>query len=208
MIKKKLLFLFIIISFILTGCSKTEKDLSFDADIYGTYEWNMSSDEIAYELMSSYTINNNNTYNHKYFEKSHDNILNNININGVIKNGIQINKDIFKLELEDNSGKNIIFYKYKNMLGEYYQVEIPNEKQFDLFLKNSSSSINEGIVFDNNGLFHYCTNYDNCNDDSSLFQKYKYKDNHIYQLDNNGNWIILLYVVEDGLFSKQYTKSN
>ena len=208
MIKKKLLFLFIIISFILTGCSKTEKDLSFDADIYGTYEWNMSSDEIAYELMSSYTINNNNTYNHKYFEKSHDNILNNININGVIKNGIQINKDIFKLELEDNSGKNIIFYKYKNMLGEYYQVEIPNEKQFDLFLKNSSSSINEGIVFDNNGLFHYCTNYDNCNDYISLFQKYKYKYNHIYQLDNNGNWIILLYVVEDGLFSKQYTKSN
>lgn len=28
----------------------------------------------------------------------------------------------------------------------------------------------------------------------------------IYQADSHGNWTILLYVMEDGLFAKEYTK--
>ena len=61
---------------------------------------------------------------------------------------------------------------------------------------------------DKDGKYHYCTNYDNCTDDSSTFTEYKHKDNYIYQADSDGNWTILLYVVDDGLFAKEYTKSQ
>ncbi len=66
----------------------------------------------------------------------------------------------------------------------------------------------KGLVFNKDGKYHYCTNYDNCTDDSSTFTKYKHKGDYIYQADSDGNWTILLYAVDDGLFAKEYTKSQ
>lgn len=92
------------------------------------------------------------------------------------------------------------------MLGKFYETDIPNTKTFDLFLKNEDSSVNEGLVFNKDGKYHYCTNYDNCTDDSSTFTEYKHKGDYIYQADSDSDWTILLYIVEDGLFAKEYTK--
>ena len=94
------------------------------------------------------------------------------------------------------------------MLGKFYETDVPNTKTFDLFLKNEDSSVNEGLVFNKDGKYHYCTNYDNCTDDSSTFTEYKHKGDYIYQADSDGNWTILLYVVDDGLFGKEYTKTE
>lgn len=94
------------------------------------------------------------------------------------------------------------------MLGRFYETDVPSGKTFDLFLKNEDSSVNEGLVFNKDGKYHYCTNYDNCTDDSSTFTKYKHKGDYIYQADSDGNWTILLYAVDDGLFAKEYTKSQ
>ena len=70
----KICGLFLICIF-LSGCSKTEKDNSFDTDLYGTYSNNIEASNIDYKLKVSHTFNEDNTYHGKYFEKSNGEIL-------------------------------------------------------------------------------------------------------------------------------------
>ena len=213
--KRKLLVLFSITVLLLSGCNKTEKDSSFDTDLYGTYESNIEASNIGYQLKVSHTFNTNNTYVGKYYEKSNGEIVDDSTQKANIINIEDVNDDIEKITTDEEktyfSGvayPTTDFYKYKNMLGGFYKTEVPKDKTFDLFIKNESSDINEGHMFSEDGLYHYCTNYDNCTDDSSTFTKYKHKGNYIYQADSDGNWTILMYAVEDGLFCKEYTKTN
>lgn len=206
--KQKLFILFSFAVLCLSGCSKIEKDNSFDTDLYGTYSDNLNASNVDYVKKESYILNKDNLYEHIVYEKYNDNILNDFKINDKIVNIYKTNSDITEIELNNGNSFEITLYKYKNMLGRFYETDVPNTKTFDLFLKNEDSSVNEGLVFNKDGKYHYCTNYDNCTDDSSTFTEYKHKGNYIYQADSDGNWTILLYVVDDGLFGKDYTKSE
>lgn len=205
--KQKLLGIFLISTMLLCGCTKMEKDTSYDTDLYGTYSWTISAPEISFESKSTYKINEDNTYENSAYKKSEGQTTEK-NDSGKIIETKSINNEITKIVLEDKSYIDTIFYKYKNMLGEFDNVDIPNKNKFDLFLKNPLSSLNEGVVFNSKGTYHYCTDYDNCTDDSSNFIKYKRKGNHIYQADSKGNWTILCYIVDGGLFFGTYTKSE
>lgn len=206
--KQKLFILFSFAVLCLSGCSKIEKDNSFDTDLYGTYSDNLNASNVDYVKKESYILNKDNLYEHIVYEKYNDNILNDFKINDKIVNIYKTNSDITEIELNNGNSFEITLYKYKNMLGRFYETDVPNTKTFDLFLKNEDSRVNEGLVFNKDGKYHYCTNYDNCTDDSSTFTEYKHKGNYIYQADSDGNWTILLYVVDDGLFGKDYTKSE
>ena len=194
--KLKLFTLFSIMILCLSGCGKTEKDNSFNTNLYGTYEDKFISHDdkgnVVWKRDNSYTFNKDKTYTFDYNET----------LSGETKK----NKTI--INLSGDTTKNVHFYKYKNMLGRFYETDVPNTKTFDLFLKNEDSSVNEGLAFNKDGKYHYCTNYDNCTDDSSTFTKYKHKGDYIYQADSDGNWTILMYIVDDGLFMKEYTKSK
>lgn len=206
--KQKLFILFSFAVLCLTGCSKTEKDNSFDTDLYGIYSDNLNASNMDYVKEESYILNKDNLYEHIVYEKYNDNILRDFKIDDKIGNIYETNSDITEIELNNGNSFEITLYKYKNMLGRFYETDVPNTKTFDLFLKNEDSSVNEGLAFNKNGKYHYCTNYDNCTDDSSTFTKYKHKGDYIYQADSDGNWTILLYIVEDGLFGKEYVKSE
>lgn len=206
--KQKLFILFSFAVLCLSGCSKIEKDNSFDTDLYGTYSDNLNASNVDYVKKESYILNKDNLYEHIVYEKYNDNILNDFKINDKIVNIYETNSDITEIELNNGNSFEITLYKYKNMLGRFYETDVPNTKTFNLFLKNEDSSVNEGLAFNKDGKYHYCTNYDNCTDDSSTFTEYKHKGNYIYQADSDGNWIILLYVVDDGLFAKEYAKSE
>lgn len=206
--KQKLFILFSFAVLCLTGCNKTEKDNSFDTDLYGTYSDNLNASNMDYVKEESYILNKDNLYEHIVYEKYNDNILRDSKIDDKIGNIYETNSDITEIKLNNGNSFEITLYKYKNMLGRFYETDVPNTKTFDLFLKNEDSSVNEGLAFNKDGKYHYCTNYDNCTDDSSTFTEYKHKGNYIYQADSDGNWIILLYVVEDGLFAKEYAKTG
>lgn len=206
--KQKLFILFSFAVLCLTGCSKTEKDNSFDTDLYGIYSDNLNASNMDYVKEESYILNKDNLYEHIVYEKYNDNILRDFKIDDKIGNIYETNSDITEIELNNGNSFEITLYKYKNMLGRFYETDVPNTKTFDLFLKNEDSSVNEGLAFNKDGKYHYCTNYDNCTDDSSTFTEYKHKGNYIYQADSDGNWTILLYVVDDGLFGKEYTKTE
>lgn len=208
--KQKLFIVASIGLLLLSGCSKTEKDISFDTDLYGTYKSELISDtdEILYEDKSSYTFKNDETYSFESYEKINEEVKN-YEDSGKIKEISKINNDITKIELNSKSKSNpIIFYKYKNMIGRLYEVKIPKTKKFNLFLQNKDSSVTEGLLFNKNGLYHYCTNYDDCKHDSNSFIKYKREGNYIYRDDSQGNWTILAYIVEDGMFIGEYTKGK
>lgn len=206
--KQKLFILFSFAVLCLSGCSKTEKDNSFDTDLYGTYSDNINTSNMDYVKEESYILNKDNLYEHIVYEKYNDNILRDSKIDDKIGNIYETNSDITEIELNNGSSFEITLYKYKNMLGRFYETDVQNTKTFDLFLKNEDSSVNEGLAFNKDGKYHYCTNYDNCTDDSSTFTEYKHKGDYIYQADSDGNWTILLYVVDDGLFAKEYTKTE
>ena len=67
--KQKLFILFFFAVLCLSGCSKTEKDNSFDTGLYGTYSNNIEAPNIDYQLKVSHTFNEDNTYHGKYFEQ-------------------------------------------------------------------------------------------------------------------------------------------
>lgn len=205
--KQKLLGIFLISTMLLCGCTKMEKDVSYDTDLYGTYSWTISAPEISFESKSTYKINEDNTYENSAYKKSEGQTTEK-NDSGKIIETNSINNEITKIVMEDKSYIDTIFYKYKNMLGEFYNIEIPQKSKFQLFLQNPNSNLNEGIVFNDDGKYHYCTNYDNCNDDKNSFTKYKKSGNYIYQLIPNKEWKIFLYITEDGIFSPEYFKEK
>lgn len=108
-----------------TGCSKYEKDKSYDTDLYGSYSEYVEASNVSYLRNESYTFNTDNTYNHIYKEVMNGKINNDINENGKILLIEEISNDITKIILDQELAEwstgetsNQIIYKYNNMLGE------------------------------------------------------------------------------------------
>lgn len=204
------IILLAIMTISLTGCSKYEKDESYTTDLYGTYLGGIEAPSVSYSESTSYTFDANNTYNYTYKVVSNSNITNDVNTTGDILSIEEINNDITQITLDRevtswSSGEtsNDIVYKYKNMLGSFYEIEIPKGKTFELHL-------NEYVWFDEEGQYHLC-NGDNCECDTSS-PKYIRKDNIIYfqsmDEEHNNSYTIGMYIVKDGIFIPELYKEN
>lgn len=215
--KFSIITLLAIITISLTGCSKYEKDESYNTDLYGSYSDYWEASNISYSQNESYTFNTDNTYNYIYKEITDGNINNDIDKDGKILSIEEISNDITQITLDQkiiswSTGEtsNETVYKYENMIGNFYEIEVPKGKTFNLLYKNEYSTLNEGNVFNEDGFYHYCINYDNCDCDKNNFGKYVRKDNIIYfqsMDDEHSNcYTIRYYIVEDGLFAPNLYK--
>ena len=100
--KQKLLGIFLISTMLLCGCTKMEKDTSYDTDLYGTYSWTISAPEISFESKSTYKINEDNTYENCAYKKSEGQTTEK-NDSGKIIETKSINNEITKIVMEDTS---------------------------------------------------------------------------------------------------------
>jgi len=211
--------LLVFITITLTGCSKYEKDESYITDVYGIYLGGIEAPSVSYSENTSYTFNADNTYNYTYKVVSNSNITNDVNTTGDILSIEEINNNITQITLDreitswsTGETSNEIIYKYNNMLGSFYEIEVPKGKTFNLFLKNEQSTLNEGNVFDEEGNHHYCINHDDCNCDKNNFIQYIRKDNIIFfqsmDEEHNNSYTIGMYIVKDGIFIPELYKEN
>lgn len=205
--KQKLLGIFLISTMLLCGCTKMEKDTSYDTDLYGTYKEEINATNTDYERKVTYTLNKDNTYITTHYEKNDGQILYDNSFNDKINSTKELNDGIIKIEL-NNGGSKYNIYKYKNLLGDLKIAEVPNGTKFDLFIPYDDSSLNAGLVLDKEGYYHGCSDYKNCTDDKKSFMKYKRKNNIIYLNGLGNHWQILFYIVNDGLFFPKYTKEK
>ena len=200
----------VIVTISLTGCSKYEKDESYSTDLYGYYSENVEASNISYSRNESYTFNTDNTYSYNYKEIIDETINNDFSINGKILSIEEISNDITRIALDqeiaglstgENSNKTI--YKYRNILGIFYEIEVPKGKTFELHL-------NDYAWFDEEGQYHLC-NDDNCECDTSS-PKYIRKDNIIYfqSMDEEHKYFytIGMYIVQNGIFVPTLYKEN
>lgn len=220
-----------IITMSLTGCSKYEKDESYTTDLYGTYSKNIEafiSDNVndidketkySYYLCEKYKLNTDDTYQYTVKETIYDDTTKDNSDDGKIISIEEISDDITQITLDKeitnwSTGEtsNQTIYKYMNILGGFYEVEVPKGKTFSLFLKNQGSTLNEGNVFDEKGCYHYCTNYNNCTCDKDGFIHYKRKDNIIYfqsmDEEHKDCYSVGIYIVDDGLFFPELYKTE
>lgn len=209
--KKFLIFLFISIftTFILTGCSKYEVDSSYTTDLYGSYSNNIKASNMSYTLDESYTINSDNTYNHIYKEIINDIVTNDIDENGKILSveeisdnfyEITLNQKISEWSLQRNPCK--VIYKYKNMIGDFDEIEVPDGKTFELHFDT-------GVWFDKDGQYHNCSNDNECNCKEEL-PKYIKKNDIIYfqsmDEEHKNYYTIGMYIIDNGIFIPKLCK--
>lgn len=218
--KFSIIILLAIITVSLTGCSKYEKDESYDTDLYGSYSKNMeaflsdNADDInedtnySYYLNEKYKLDTDNTFQYNIKEIIEDNVTKDSSVNGKILSTEQISNDITQIvldqEITDGSTgetSNKTIYKYKNILGQFLKIEVPKGKTFKL-------PLSEYAWFDEEGQYHLC-NSNNCQcSDSS--PKYVRKDNIIFfqsmDEEHKDCYTIGYYIVEDGLFTPELYK--
>lgn len=208
--KFSIITLLAIITIYLTGCSKYEEDKSYDTDLYGSYSEYVEASNVSYSRNESYTFNTDNTYNYIYKEVIDGNVNSDIDENGKILSTEKISKDITQITLDQevtewSTGEtsNQFIYKYKNMIGGFFETKVPNGKTFKL-------QLSEYAWFDEEGQYHLC-NGDNCQcSDSS--PKYVRKNNIIYfqsmDQEHKDCYTIVYYIVEDGLFTPELYKTE
>lgn len=98
--KFSIITLLVIMTLSLTGCSKYEKDKSYDTDLYGSYSEYVEASNASYSRNESYSFNTDNTYNHIYKEVMAGNINNDINESGKILSIEETSNDIVKITLD------------------------------------------------------------------------------------------------------------
>lgn len=204
------IILLVIMIISLTGCSKYEKDESYTTDLYGSYLGSIEAQSVSYSENTSYTFISDNTYNYTYKVVSDGNVTSDVVTIGDILSVEEISNDITQITLDreitdwsTGETSNDIIYKYKNMLGDFYETEVPNGKTFELHL-------NDYVWFDEEGQYHLC-NGDNCECDTSS-PKYIRKDNIIYfqsmDEEHKDCYTIGMYIVKDGIFFPELYKEN
>lgn len=200
----------------LTGCTKYEKDTTFNTDLSGTYTWTVGSEEIKYLERATYTFDND-EYIYEYCKENNGNVTDNLS-EGKVSSTEKVSKDVDEIILQGNDNESTI-YRYKNMLGQYYSADIPKGKNFDLIINTPSDSMfgtypNEAIVFDKDGNVHTCLDYTNCTDTEDdhlgIYYKYVQKNDKIYFLSNTENnyYQILYYITDGGLFVPNFIKEK
>lgn len=198
--KNKILAVLILSTITLTGCAKYQKDESFDTELYGTYSrYSEAYDDVddkLYVTNEEYSFNRDDTYSYKQKETINGEIYEDLNKSGEILSINEFSDDI----IEIITNPEIYYkYKYKNMLGRFDEIEVPNGKTFDL-------KIDDSVWFDKDGIYHWCSgDEESCDCDD----KYIRKGNIIYLKNTiNNNYYIWCYILDDGLFSPEYTKEK
>lgn len=112
----------------LTGCSKYEKDESYDTDLYGTYSNNIEayysdSESNSWINNKKYIFNQDNTFEYSDYETFNEDVICDINESGGILSIEEISDNITQITLDHeitdwSTGEtsNKVIYKYKNML--------------------------------------------------------------------------------------------
>lgn len=196
---KFIILLSFILIIVLTGCDKYEKDVSLNTNLYGSYCKSTESTNTSYSMNEVCTFNPDNTYTYSVKEvvnskTTKDNILSgNITVE-------EVSTDITKIT-KTHSGET---YKYKNMLGNFYECTFPEGKTFNL------KSDNFTFWFDEEGQYHLCTDTAKC-DCITNCPQYIRKDDIIYfqsmSKEYKNTYSIGAYIVEQGIFFPELYKS-
>lgn len=209
-----LLSTFILMTLSLTACDKYKEDISYDTDLYGVYVYEINDTEVDYYSLLSYTINENDTFIYKYLQNSND-ISKEEQYNGNI-DILNVSNDIDEITFDiSNSYREEVLYKYKNMLGDFYETNVPKGKTFDLIIPMIINGVTEQyFVFKKNGFSYICLDINDCNDspeDHMIYYNYIRKGNVIYiQMPNYeiSDYFIHAYITDGGLFYPQYYKEE
>ena len=182
----------------LTGCDKYEKDISSNTELYGSYCKNIESTNTNYSMNETYTFNSDNTYTYSVKETVNSKITKDNTVSGDITLE-EVSTDISKI-IKMHNGE---IYKYKNMLGNFYECTIPKGKTF--YLKPDDLA----FWFDEEGQYHICTDIPECECNTNLPQ-YVRKDNIIYfqsmSEEYKNTYSIGAYIVDQGIFFPELYK--
>ena len=207
--KRKLIMVVMVCTILvaLCGCDKHIKDKIYDTDVYGTYEKSGASDDNDTKYYFSLSINDDSTYSYRMFEhfssRENDNT-----VSGNISSTIELNNDITKIVFDDidySSFDDFVFcgwgmhgntlYKYKNLLGDYFQIETSQIKNRSSFSIPMDSSGEYYLRFTEDGM---CKS-DNTPDEEQYYYKYKVKSDVIF-IDYGYGYGAAYYIVDGGVF--------
>lgn len=206
------ILLFFILITILTACSKYEKDVSTNANLYGSYSKTIEATNVSYSDNTNYTFFENNEYNYSRKEVIEETVTQDVNKNGKILSIEEISDDIIKIildqkvvELESDEAYNKSIYKYKNILGSFYECTIPDGKTFDL------KSTDLAFWFDKQGQYHLCVDTSECDCKINCPQYVRKNDIVYFQSmseEYKNTYAIGAYVVDRGLFFPELYKTT
>lgn len=192
----------------LCGCGHYAKDKIFDTDVYGTYVLTLFTEDNDISDEFTLSLNNNGTYSYKIYESLSNGTTKDKTCDGNIESVTEINGDISLIKLNIDysifsefgsmtfSIHNGTCYKYKNLLGDYIQIEtsqIKNRSEFSIPMDNSGEYY---LRFTEDGM---CKS-DNTPDEEQYYYKYKVKSDIIF-IDYGYGYGAAYYIVDGGVFS-------
>ena len=208
---KRKLIAFVMICTILVslcGCDKHIKDKIYDTDVYGTYVLTLLTEDNDISNEFTLSLNDNGTYSYRIYESLSNGIIKDKTCDGNIESVMEINSDISLIKLNIDysifsefgsmtfSIHNGTCYKYKNLLGDYIQIEssqIKNRSEFSIPMDSSGEYY---LRFSEDGM---CKS-DNTPDEEQYYYKYKVKSNVIF-VDYGYGYQTAYYIVDGGVFS-------
>lgn len=205
--KRKLIAFVMICTILMSlcGCNKYIKDKVYDTDVYGAYNSETISENNTEPFEKKRLIlSSDNTYEY-YIYQNWDRGIQEENVSGTIEIN-NINKDIISVKMSNYElKKQYIFgtrhpgntlYKYKNLLGDYFQTEtsqIKNRSSFSIPMDNSGEYY---LRFNEDGM---CKS-DNTPDEEQYYYKYKVKSDIVF-IDYGYGYGAAYYIVDGGVFS-------
>lgn len=198
----------------LCGCDKYIKGEIYDTDVYGTYISETFLDNITEPFEKKRLIlSSDNTYEYDIYQNL-DGEAQEESVFGDIIEVSSINNDIISIKIDGYELKNKyvfgtqhikkIFYKYKNLLGDYIQFETSQIKcrsSFSIPLDNSGEYY---LRFTEDGM----CKYDSAPDEEQYYYKYKVKSDIIF-IDYGYGYGAAYYIVDGGVFSgNSFSKSE
>lgn len=179
----------------------------YDTDLYGTWEWeSLVEGDNGEKYIGSIVFKKDGTVisNTKYYDGDE---WNDYGENEGERSKVEkIDKDLIKITLSSGLSGSVV--KYKNMLGSYTETYVPDGKTFDLTIQNEDDS-DYATVYSENGKVHYCIDYENCYEGDCGGETYKYKrKGNCIQIFVNGKWKKSGFILDNGIFYKQYTKKK
>lgn len=208
--KRKLIVVVIVCTILvsLCGCDKYIKDKIYDTDVYGTYVLTLLTENNDISDEFTLSLNDNGTYSYRIYESLSNGIIKDKTCDGDIESVMEINSDISLIKLNIDysifsefgsmtfSIHNGTCYKYKNLLGDYIQIEtsqIKNRSSFSIPMDNSGEYY---LRFSEDGM---CKS-DNTPDEEQYYYKYKVKSDIIF-IDYGYGYGAAYYIVDGGVFS-------
>ena len=210
--KRSVILLLVCIFVLLTGCNPAHL---YDTEVQGTYQYeaytagNEGTPDILYKL----SLKSDDTYEYYMLEyATYDNPEENT-YEGKVVSVEEINKDITKITLDEEIYTGSLafattnaFYKYKNLIGEYYPADI--KKHSDFFIQTGENE-NEGYFFNAKEKTAYKQFDVNGQLNKSDTYKYKFKQGAIWiEVDEINGYQPLYFIVKGGAFESKYSKQG